>query len=521
MRIRALIILAVAAWNTAFAYTEFYCMPSRSIATNRFSGHTTNAPHFLIANCGWNATTGILTPPAGNPAASNIIAGADFMSVMADGATETPFVALVTGTNTTTVTVSLSAKSGTAPGTAGSGITAIIGGPWYGPFGAVSFPAGFAQATMTNANGETTRINFQRHTSPVSMGIQQKFSQVGPLVWEGFTNSAGDGGLAIYDGTSFPTANEPFVVWEISGNAQEFKNFILDKNWNGTPSVGRGTNGLVNITCQNLYMCRIVVSNSYRNGIQLNGVSDKSGITLEECWVFNANADDASSRGSFEINEESTLIRCGAIGALERAGGNKDNVGFYISSSSGEPVTLINCIAGRQTKHGIEISAGAPVNIIGGITYSNLDNGIHLNSGSTALVNIFGHLSLSNRLHGIAHQTTLMSGAGIHFNYCAFLGNGSGAIETSAISTQFERNTIAITADPLVDVVNGNFQLNNVAGAGAALRNAAIGAFMPSLDSFTAGTTNYMDVGAAQHLDSGGGGTVYVTNNVAVPIFRR
>lgn len=77
----------------------------------------------------------------------------------------------------------------------------------------------------------------------------------------------------------------------------------------------------------------------------------------------------------------------------------------------------------------------------------------------------------------------------------AFGGNGTNY---SALTTYGD---ITLTGNPWTDAAGGNFNLNNTGGAGAACRGAGyIGAFPGSY-----GTT-YVDVGAIQHQDAGGGG---------------
>lgn len=60
---------------------------------------------------------------------------------------------------------------------------------------------------------------------------------------------------------------------------------------------------------------------------------------------------------------------------------------------------------------------------------------------------------------------------------------------------------VTLTGDPFINATAKNFALNTIAGAGAACRAAGFpGAFPAGV------TTGYVDIGAAQHQDTGGGG---------------
>ncbi len=65
-------------------------------------------------------------------------------------------------------------------------------------------------------------------------------------------------------------------------------------------------------------------------------------------------------------------------------------------------------------------------------------------------------------------------------------------------------STIALSGDPFTNAASGDFSLNSTAGAGAACRAAGYPGVFPG-----ATTTGYVDLGAAQHQDSGGGGLAF------------
>src|SRR5512139_2727305 len=121
------------------AYTEFYCDPVNG--SNLNAGSTTDAAAVYTAtNGGWDSGTGVFTPAAGDPSAT--VSVGMFASVYLDAATVAVFVGRVTAVDSTTVTVSLTVKIGTAPATSANGRTIKVGGAWKGPNAAVNWPFG-------------------------------------------------------------------------------------------------------------------------------------------------------------------------------------------------------------------------------------------------------------------------------------------------------------------------------------------------------------------------------------------
>src|SRR5262252_6884091 len=96
------------------AFTEFYC---QSGGDNLNAGSTTgNTAVYTSANGNWNGSTIFTVQDGTNPSAS--IAVGDFVSVYANGSTQTGFVARVTAVQNATngtVTITSSAQMGAAP----------------------------------------------------------------------------------------------------------------------------------------------------------------------------------------------------------------------------------------------------------------------------------------------------------------------------------------------------------------------------------------------------------------------
>src|SRR5439155_4988747 len=96
------------------------------------TGNTTvpgTSANLTYASGTWVQSTGVFTVASGNPVNDGVAAG-DFASVYPDAATVTPFVGRVTTRDATTITVSLTAKMGTAPVDGTTNTTLKIGGAW-------------------------------------------------------------------------------------------------------------------------------------------------------------------------------------------------------------------------------------------------------------------------------------------------------------------------------------------------------------------------------------------------------
>lgn len=127
----------------------------------------------------------------------------------------------------------------------------------------------------------------------------------------------------------------------------------------------------------------------------------------------------------------------------------------------------LNCLAYGNGSHGFDLSA----------TFGRFTRGINL-------------ASYGNGGYGFNCGAETMMLA------CAAGSNTSGSVTGSPILLSA---ILALTSDPCVNAAGGNFSLNSTAGAGALLRAAGWPGVFPG-----GTTTGYLDIGAAQHQDSGG-----------------
>lgn len=119
-------------------------------------------------------------------------------------------------------------------------------------------------------------------------------------------------------------------------------------------------------------------------------------------------------------------------------------------------------------------------------------NGSHGYSATYDIGSILNSISTNNGGWGLSHSS---SNNGLTLVNFATRSNTSGAIQNAVVNAV---NSIALSADPYINAASNDFALNNISGGGASLR---------ALQSRSPGDSaiSYIDCGAYQHQDSGGG----------------
>ena len=473
-------------------FTEFCC---RSGGSNLNAGTRTGnstvpgtAADLTYASGSWVAATGVFTVASGDPVADGVAVG-DFASVYANGSTVTGFVGRVTARNTTTITVSLTAKAGTAPTDGTGNRTLKIGGAWAGPNNTDTFPAAFVTSTLTNASGDRPRVNFRNDAVfAVSSGVT--FSQTDNL-YQGFTTSYGDGGRATLQGA----VGASFVVATTSGNSNTYRDLIFDASL-----FTSGTSDCVNASGGS-YFHGCVFKGGRNNGLTFGS---SGGMCVECEFVDNNRANTASKAGCVSAGGAS-FLRCVF----------HDNTGSNTSGLRiGSPGFVSTCIFDTNGGDGLIWlggSGGAGSYITNCDCYNNTGDGIDLQGTSRSEVYVENCNLIKNGGYGIRGNASATTTTFIHLKNNAFgagtQANTSGTT-TSLGGNSFEEGSInyASNVTPWVDPANGDFRINL-----ATAKGAGRGSFTQTTASYT-GAVGYPDIGAAQHQDSGGGGGVRIVN---------
>ncbi len=483
----ALFVLLVAVAR-ATVYTEFYV---QTTASNLNAGSTTaDAAAFTYTSAvlagGWNSATGVFTVASGNPSGDGVAVG-DFASVyVTAGATVATFVGRITARDTTTITVSLTAVGGTPPATDALGGTTIkVGGAWKGPNAAVAFPFGFASAAMNDGTtSHYPRVNFKSGVTYAITAAMTHSINTGPVTFEGYTTTVGDGGFATIDGGS-PSAS--YVLLTVSGSNVAFRNFIGQNN--GTTT---GTSNLFAFSGNGCYISRVVAHASRGPGISISGAgSIATKLEAYDCVKGGTSgqagiaASGAGVRVSYSISHSNTTTNAN---------------GF-----SGSNTTIWkSCIAAENAAAGFRVtSTGASIEECD--AWSNGGDGADFTSASATVLLVKNSNFLKNGGFGINS-----SGGSIRMGRVENCGFGTGTqVNTSGdlaanISVPVSVGgsiTYASNATPWSSPSTGDFRVTL-----AAAKGTGNGTFTEST-SYT-GTVAYPDVGAAQSLGTSQGQSV-------------
>lgn len=474
-------------------FTEFTI---RASGSNLYAGsldgsaEASTTPLVTYTNGGWNSATGVFTPASGNPVTDGVAVGY-WVSVYTDGAAApTGFVARVTAVSSTTITLSTTAKSGTAPTTAGTGITAVVGGAWLGPNGTSSFPFNFAASTMTDASGDPPRVNFKNNQT-YSITAAMTSTLGGPVAFHGYTTTFGDRGKATFDGG---TTGASYILLSVTtAGAKHFRDLIFQNN-----GATGSANGFVSSGGARHTYDSIVVNNVRGIGFS---ISDNCNIT--RCEAYACNQSNTANMGGFAVGG-ATLSYCISH---DNAGSNSFGFGSTVNQTAS---TFINCIADTNGGIGISLQGTQQISqVIACSSYNNTSDGIRISSASGGAVLVMNSVLSNNGGWGIKNTTAVTGG--IVNN--AFFSNTSGQVTSQTASVFLNEGGVTLSGNPFVDAPNGDFRLNSTSGAGAACRGAGIGTFTQTAASY-AGSLGYPDIGAVQHQDAGGGaaGMLFVPN---------
>lgn len=435
---------------------------------NGSAGEPGTSAAFTYASGNWVQSTGVFTVASGNPLSDGIAVG-DYASVYADGATETAFVGYVTARTSTTITVSLTTKIGTAPTDGTGNRTLRIGGAWQGPNGASAFPFNLS-SSVSLFDPFVYLKNDQVYSVTASITVNTANN---PVFVEGYSATIGDGGRAIIDGG---TSGASYAIINTSGVRTRF-NYIEVRNNGATGSVVAfaGTGGGV-------YCYRCVVHDVRGPGLQV--------AVAVECETYACNQSNTTNLGGFH-----GVGLCVSCIAHDNVGSNAD--GYFGCTY------LINCIADSNGRNGT--SAGSDIYCFNCDFYNNGADAMNTSTGSG--IQYWFVINCNFVKNGGYAMSRL---GGIVYTHEANCGFGSGTqantsgTNNNSVLYQVGRVNYAADLTPWVDPANGDFRINLATAIGTGR-----GSYTQSAASY-AGTVGYPDIGAAQALVSGGSGGLRV-----------
>jgi hypothetical protein len=472
------------------AFTELYVQPGGS---NLNAGSTTgNAAAFTYAGGTFVRATGVYTPASGNPLADGVTVGMLVSTYTTAGATQAGLVAPVTNVTATNFTVSTTALSGATANVSetAAAATAKVGGAWAGPSGAVAFPFNFVAAAMVVGNNPP-RVNIKGGTT-YEITAAMTHSLNGPVTFEGYTTTPGDGGLAKFGGDS-ASPSTPYVMLTVSGSTVTRKNLWFDDN--GGTTAGQTVNGMVDITGTGNKGVRCRYTNAYRDGLRVAG----GGYQSVEEELYDNQRDDASAHGNLLVTEEATFDSLSSYYNGSMAG-KTDSSCVVVSADSTEPVVFLNPIFKNAGAHCIEMTGNHhAVTCVNGIFYKPAQHGIHTaGAAATGSANRFkNNIFIGGQLGVSAQNASQRAEHEITNN--AFQGQSTGQVDTD-INSSFVTGSISLSADPFVDGENGDFRLNMTAGLELLCQGRASFLLNTTNLSGAGNTVGRPDIGAVQLL---------------------
>lgn len=462
--------------DTHFAFTEFYIQTTGSnLNAGSTNSDTALATYTNSAVSGWNATTGVFEVASGNPSTDGVTTGMFASVYVTAGATVATFVGRITAVSSTTITVSLTAVSGTPPTTDTTGARTLkVGGAWAGPSGTVGFPFNFVAATMTDSSSRTPCVNMKGGTA-YSITAAMTRTIDGPVVFNGYTSTVRDGGRALITG---PTTGASFVPLTLSGRYNTIADIEFQNNGATGSASGFAISGTTNLA--------FGVSVHEMRG---RGIDQTTLGILLECEGWGNNTSNTTYSGGIHLaTAGSSAIRC--ITHNNRGGSNGGGITMDTS------IYFIECISAFNSGDGYQSNADTNVTLDNCDFYNNGGNGMNFTGGSTTmLLSILNCNFLKNGGYGI-----LFRGFGEVGELCGnrfgagTMANTSGDASTTEPFSMTASNNSSYAADtsPWSDPDNGVFNISLTAATGT-----GYGTFTALNNGF--GTTvSYPDIGAAE-----------------------
>lgn len=415
------------------------------------AGSTTGAAAVTSTNGNWSTVTNIFTPAGGGTPFSGVAVN-DWASVYIDGATLVVYIAQITTVNSggATVTLSTTAKYGTAPATSATARSIKVGGAHATPFAFIN--------TGTTAVYNSTQINIKQATY-ASTTTARTFNNTGAatamLIWSGYNTTTGD------CDTNF-TLTHPTMSWTtglltISGVKQVFRNINF---------TGARTASAQSVVSAEVYFrrCRFENTAANVNGISLS-VQSTTGPVFSECQI------KATSTAS-------TVIDASVGGLWHKCIIEGGGIGLTMTSSQ---VDVSHCIFVNGS-HGI--NQGVQRSNFQYCTFVCTGDGVHYTATPTTGQSFIRKCLFANCAWGINNAGGTNTQI-IAIEDCDFYNCSSGNI--NSLTDSYQYNGLTESTNPLV---NGSTD--------PTLTATATGAAVASAFEAHSYTGVYYDVGALQ-----------------------
>jgi hypothetical protein len=296
----------------------------------------------------------LFTPTDGQTTTS-LVAVNDWCSIYPTGNTTTPYVAQVTavgaGVNGT-ITLSTTAKFGTAPTSNSGSRNAKTGGAWA-DLGMLASGVALNTGTIT----QSTQINIKAGTYANST-TSRTFALIGttttPIIWTGYKTSVGDqlNNATSVGGTDIPLITFGNAQMVVSGAHQWFQSIEVDSAFTNS------ANGVLNVTGSTCTFERFRAINSAANA---NSLAAQFGTNTVATACYFAATTTASS--------------CVAVGGNDQIIGCIINGGIIGIKNTTNGLTIADTVMYGQAGDAIQATTAA-MTISGVLIYSPGGNGI-------------------------------------------------------------------------------------------------------------------------------------------------
>jgi len=206
-----------------------------------------------------------------------------------------------------------------------------------------------------------------------------------------------------------------------------------------------------------------------------NGITALSGTSVAEYCYATTNSGTAFSG----IGTRYCVAYANTATPYKGGGNAQGNEYSYAISNTG------------ASTDGFAIDASNAIKIRHCVAYGNGRDGFRSVASNDYFVDCISYGNTGNGFHSTGTQNT-----GVITN-CAAGGNGTNF---NASVSSLGINNITLSADPFTNAAGGNFALNSTAGGGALLKALAYPSALPGIS-----TSNYQDIGAAQHQETTSG----------------
>ncbi len=478
----SLVLSLVGLNSQAALYTEFYC---QTTGDNLNAGsETSDSARLTYASGTWVASTGIFTVASGNPSSDGVLTN-EWVSVYPDGSTgATPFVGRVTARDTTTITVSLTIKGGTAPTDGALNRTLKVGGAWKGPNGTVGHPFNFVSGIMTNSAVNKMRVNFKAQQYSITAGMTHTLNGA---IFEGYSTTPGDLTALTPAKAEIvgPATGTSFVLINNSGGQNEFRSLSFTNNGN------TGTANMFTSSGANTVVKWCMFWNGVRSELETS-----SSMKIWESFFANPNSLNAASQLGAGLVMEAAgceVIRCVFTNTTA------NSKGIYMDTPC---VASGNIVTGGQ--NGIISTASTMGGIYNNSIYNVSGAGIDLVSAVSPAfyfeIFITGNAIAKVGTYAI-NSSGVVSRHGLVANNVIGATTGTFSVPSGLLNGEidfYDNTTLAANVSPWIDAANGDFRPNPQAwyvGGGNYLVNPAL--TTTSVPIRDAGPINHRDVGTS------------------------